>query len=164
MDSSCAIIALDRGAADILQYHRDGSRRTETAYLIDRNILQAVHNARTIDSSGLQRVRVGSGDFTCRTYQLEGQDASLKESIGVLLERQWDVHDAVAEIGAQYKLTKREEQALRGLSLGLTTQALASKMNVRQSTLRAFLRLIRIKMGVTTRAGIIAKILERMQS
>ena len=164
MDSSCAIIALDRGAADILKYHREGSASRESAYAIDRNILQVVHNAGISGSSLPQRVRVGIGEFTCRIYLLESRDLSMAEPIvGLLLERQIEERDAIHEIADEYGLTKREEQALRGLAAGLTTKALAIKMNIRPSTLRALLRLIKIKMGMTTRAGIVVKVLEKKQ-
>jgi len=77
----------------------------------------------------------------------------------LVFERHSEARDTIDEVGARYHLTAREQQALRGLSLGLGTKDLAAEMNIRPSTLLAFLRLIKIKMGVTTRSGILSKIL-----
>jgi len=166
MDSSYAIIALDQGAAAILDYHRDRSGKQEGAYPIDKNMIEAVRHAGVSDPFGLENVfLIGIGEFTCRTYLLESQDASLAQPlVGVLLERHLEARDAIDEVSTRYHLTKREQQALRGLSMGLSIKALAAKMNIKPSTLRAFLRLIKIKMGETTRAGIMVKILQKRQS
>ena len=45
--------------------------------------------------------------------------------------------------------------------MGLSTKGLAREMNISPNTVNAFLRLIMIKMGVTTRAGVVGKVLEQ---
>jgi hypothetical protein len=50
---------------------------------------------------------------------------------------------------------------LRGISLGLSSKVMADRMDISPNTVKAFLRLIMIKMGVTSRAGIVANILNR---
>jgi DNA-binding CsgD family transcriptional regulator len=161
IDSSWTIVALDRGAATILNYLRDRSEQRESGEGIDKGVLQAVHHAGLVDPSFLKQViRFGIGEFTCRTYRLETLDTSLPEPLNaVVFERHSEARDTIDEVGARYHLTAREQQALRGLSLGLGTKDLAAEMNIRPSTLLAFLRLIKIKMGVTTRSGILSKIL-----
>lgn len=113
-------------------------------------------------ATGAHALRIGASDFICCTYVLESQDASVTESLRALMfQKQWRARDAIDELGAQYHLTDREQQALRGVASGLGTRALAEQMNIRPSTLRAFLRLIKIKMGAPTRAEMMAKILQR---
>ena len=159
LDSSCAVVALDRGAGTILNCYRD--RKGHPAYAIEPNILETVQ--RLSDPTSLERVvRIGLEEFICRAYVLEGHDPSVPQTlVALLLEKHEKARDAIDEVGAQYKLTKREQQAVRGLSLGLSTKVLAARMNIKPSTLRAFLRLIKIKMGVPTSAEIMVKILER---
>jgi DNA-binding CsgD family transcriptional regulator len=161
IDSSWAIVALDRGAATILNCLRDRSEPRESGDGVEKGVLQAVHHAELLDPSFLKHViRFGIGGFTCRTYRLETVDASLPKPLNALVfERHSEARDTIDEVGARYHLTAREQQALRGLSLGLGTKDLAAEMNIRPSTLLAFLRLIKIKMGVTTRSGILSKIL-----
>jgi len=159
LDSACAIVALDPGAATILKCYR--SRKGQRAYSIEPNILETLQ--RLSDSSGREDVlRIGFEEFVCRSYALESHDTSLPQPlVALLLEKHWKARDAIDEVGVQYRLTKREQQAVRGLSLGLSTKVLAARMNIKPSTLRAFLRLIKIKMGVPTRAEIMVKILQR---
>jgi len=47
------------------------------------------------------------------------------------------------------------------LSEGLTSKEIAVKMNISPNTVKAFLRFIMLKLGVTTRSGILGKINER---
>jgi DNA-binding NarL/FixJ family response regulator len=164
--SSSAIVSLDRGAAAILNYTRRQRRNRDGISAVDKNLLEAVHRVRASDEPRLQRVfRIGVWKFTCRSYLLESHDVSgVQPLVAVLLERHVEAPDAIERIGAQYHLTTREQQALRGLSLGLSIKALAANMNIKPSTLHAFLRLIKIKMGVATRAGMMVKILEITRS
>jgi DNA-binding CsgD family transcriptional regulator len=76
------------------------------------------------------------------------------------LEKVSSVGDQVHEARVRYNLTEREEETLRGISMGLTAKEVADLMNISPNTVKAFLRLIMIKMTVTTRAGIIAKLLQ----
>jgi DNA-binding CsgD family transcriptional regulator len=44
--------------------------------------------------------------------------------------------------------------------MGLTSKGLARKMSISPNTVNAFLRLIMVKMGVTSRAGVMGKLLD----
>ncbi len=108
---------------------------------------------------------VGVRKFICRTYLLEMHDPSqVKPLVAILLEQHVDAPDAIEAISTQYELTRREQEVLRGLAAGLSNQALAAQMSIKRSTLLAFLRLIKIKMGVLNRAGIMTKILDRISN
>lgn len=63
----------------------------------------------------------------------------------------------LANIRNEYSLTTREIQTLRFLLGGLTTKEIASRMNISANTIKVYLRQIMLKMGVTTRSGIIGK-------
>src|SRR5260370_30906271 len=79
--------------------------------------------------------------------------------VSLHLERGSSANDAICEIVKKYHLTVREQEVLRGISLGLATKELAERMNISPNTVKAFLRLVMIKMGVTKRPGIVAQIL-----
>lgn len=163
--SSSALVSLDSGAAAILRHTRRLAARGRSAG-ISQSILTAVRHLRDSNASGLQSVvPVGVRKFTCRTYLLEMHDPSqVNPLVAVLLEPRVDAPDVIAAIGRQYELTRREQEVLRGLASGLSNQALAAQMSIKRSTLLAFLRLIKIKMGVINRAGIMTKILDRISS
>jgi DNA-binding NarL/FixJ family response regulator len=63
----------------------------------------------------------------------------------------------LVEIAEQYRLTKRERQAFSGICNGLTNKELAAWMQIRPSTVKAFIHMIMLKMGVTKRAEIAAR-------
>jgi len=77
------------------------------------------------------------------------------------LHRNSSAAEAIDEVAADFRLTEREKQALSGVCLGLSSKDLAKRMNISPNTVKAFLRIIMVKMGVTTRAAVVAKILER---
>jgi len=68
--------------------------------------------------------------------------------------------NAIYEAALKYNLTEREQEALKGVSMGLSNKQLAERMNISPNTVRAFLRFIMVKMGVTSRSAIVAKILQ----
>ena len=58
--------------------------------------------------------------------------------------------------------TEREQEALRGIAMGLTNKELAQRMNIAPNTVKTFLRLVMVKMGVARRTGVVAKLLEHI--
>lgn len=81
--------------------------------------------------------------------------------VALYLKRELSVVDAVYQISADYRLTDREQEALIGVTMGLTSKEVALRMKISPNTVKAFLRLIMIKMGVTTRVGIVGKLLDQ---
>ena len=56
-------------------------------------------------------------------------------------------------------LTPREQETIQLLMEGLTSKEIAERMKISPSTVKAFLRLVMVKMGVSTRSGIVGKLL-----
>lgn len=162
MDLSLKVIAADRGAAAILNYSNQPGVRSDQSPLIPKEIQELIRNRKPAELSSLKaHFRMGKSEYTCRAYVMESNDGFLTQPIVALhLEKDSSASEAIYEVAAKYHLTDREQEALRGISLGLATKELAERMNISPNTVKAFLRLIMIKMGVTTRAGIVAKILQ----
>jgi len=59
--------------------------------------------------------------------------------------------------GQQYNLTSRELQAVELLMDGLRSKEIALRMQISPNTVKAFLRLVMLKMGVSTRSGIVGR-------
>ena len=92
---------------------------------------------------------------------LDCESWPLGPSVVVLhLERDSSIGTATYEAAVKYNLTEREQEALEGISIGLSNKQLSERMNISPNTVRAFLRLIMVKMGVTSRSAIVAKILQ----
>jgi len=160
MDLSLKPIAFDSGAAAIL--HDPQERNADVPFSLPKEVLETIRNHNPNELSSVKtHFRLGKREYSCRAYLLESQLGSFTAPILALhLEHDSSYNDAMNEVVAAYHLTSREQEALRGISIGLTSKELAERMNISPNTVKAFLRLIMIKMGVTTRAGIVAKLLE----
>ncbi len=167
MDLSFNLIACDRGAASILNYPNlpavsPGSLSPISAYSIPAELLELLREHRPSESAPLKtHLRLGLCEYVCRAYVLESGGEGYAQPIMALhLERDLSASDAAYEVGTRYNLTEREMEALKGILIGLGSKEVAERMHISPNTVKAFLRLIMIKMGVTTRAGIVAKVLQ----
>lgn len=154
-DLSLRLIAVDRGAAAIL------NGRPGSAVVIPKEIQDGIRRRKPGDRSPVKVFfRLGEHEYVCRSYLVD----SPKPVFVLHVERNPSARDAVTDITAAYHLTNREREALEGIALGLSSKELAERMKISPNTVKAFLRLIMIKMGVTTRAAIVAKLLGRSVS
>ena len=101
----------------------------------------------------------GRRRYTCRTFSLysHSNDAPDHPALALILERSGRRPVDASQVAAQFHLTPREQQTLRYLTQGLTNKEIGHRMNISPNTVKAFLRLIMMKMGVSTRFGIIGK-------
>jgi len=107
--------------------------------------------ASTVFVSGRRR-------YVCRSFLLEpNSTGSSNPSIALTVERD---RSALHDLAARFQLTDREREAVEHLAEGLTSKEIAQRMRISPNTVKTFLRLVMIKMGVTTRSGVIGKIIE----
>jgi DNA-binding CsgD family transcriptional regulator len=161
LDPSLKIIGYDRAAAAILNYPNQQGAKPGTVSSLPKEILDLLRNRKVADLPPV-KIYLGGGkdEYICRAHVVEFFDGSLKPVIALHLEKDFSASDAAHELGDKYNLTEREQEALRGILMGLSSKEVADRMSISPNTVKAFLRLIMIKMGVTRRAGIVAKILE----
>jgi DNA-binding CsgD family transcriptional regulator len=81
-------------------------------------------------------------------------------SVVLLLERAPRSSVDLQQLFQMHNLTQREQETVQLLIQGLTGKEIASRMKVSPNTVKAFLRLVMIKMGVSTRSGIMGKIIQ----
>jgi DNA-binding CsgD family transcriptional regulator len=104
----------------------------------------------------------GRRRYLLRAFYLDSHGKHpLQPAYALLIERGHHVMLELAHISTQYNLTNREIETLRLLLGGLTSKEIASHMKISPNTVKVFLRQIMLKMGVTTRAGIIGKFVSR---
>ena len=157
MDTSFNIIAADWGAASILNYRNQSG----STLCLPEPILEVLRNRKPGDRLPVKtHLRMEKNPYLCRMYLLESHDEIMRQPIVALhLERDSSANDTIRELVKKHHLTAREQEVLRGISQGLSTKELAERMNISPNTVKAFLRLVMIKMGVTKRARIVAQIL-----
>jgi DNA-binding CsgD family transcriptional regulator len=160
VDLAFDLVACDRGAGAILNGSLGGVNGRAHLPTEIRDLLGAQPS--TDLASLIFHLNIGDQDYCCRTFLVEPLNGNGQQIVLALhLKRAASLSDALHEVSEEYRLTDRERQALGGIALGLTTKALAKQMNISPNTVNAFLRLIMIKMGVTTRAGVVGKVLEQ---
>ncbi|MGP8243518.1 MAG: helix-turn-helix transcriptional regulator [Bryobacteraceae bacterium] len=163
VDSSFRPIALDRRAEAILDdvdAHSGGSDGGSGLPPKIVNLLSG-RSHRELEATHL-RVSAGDHEYSCRTFVLRPRaEGAIQPMLALYLKRDLSMADAMRRVGADYHLTDRELEALIGVAMGLTSKELAARMNISPNTVKAFLRLIMIKMGVTTRAGIVGKLFDQ---
>ena len=162
LDSGFELVAIDGGAEAILREldgpggEHDGAARLQSE--VRRTMSGRCDPLLQVSPLLLA---AGKREYGCRIFTLTPRSQGGDPMIAVYVKREISVTEAVHRVGVDYHLTDREQEALIGISMGLTSKELAERMDISPNTVKAFLRLIMLKMGVATRAGIVGKLLER---
>jgi len=101
----------------------------------------------------------GRRHYQCRFFRVRlpgnGSNGSKGSSWALLLDRG---SEAIADIICdKYHLSQREGEAVRFLVEGLASKEIAARMQISPNTVKVFLRLAMMKMGVSSRSGIMSK-------
>ena len=100
----------------------------------------------------------GKRRYVCKSFQVDCAGRySVQPAFALLLERGTAASSGLAEITAQFDLTQRERETVEYLLQGLTSKEIATRMGISPNTVKAFLRLVMVKMKVSTRSGIAGK-------
>jgi DNA-binding CsgD family transcriptional regulator len=101
----------------------------------------------------------GRRKYLCRTLLLEPASTNGSgPTTAIVLERHSRRNDRLRRLCGQFRLTGREREAVLLLVEGLTTKEIAQRMGISPHTVKVFLRLIMMKVGATTRSGIVGKV------
>ncbi len=161
LDPSLKAIAFNREAEAILTYPRGRDLGAATSMRIPEAVLEKISELGSSEcGSVLTYFHAGRREYVSWACSLESHDGLPQRLIAVMLLRNSSTMELVTRVSAQYKLTDRERETLEAISLGLSSKEAAERMKISPNTVRAYLRLIMMKMGVGTRAGVLAKILE----
>ena len=102
----------------------------------------------------------GKRHYLCRAFHFgTPSTASAQGNTALVLERIVQRRLDTSAIAQQFALTPREQETTELLMLGLSSKEIASRMSISPNTVKAFLRLVMFKMGVTSRSGVVGKIL-----
>jgi DNA-binding CsgD family transcriptional regulator len=111
--------------------------------------------------SFVDRFKSAQRTYHCRpiSLRLNGSDrVPHHPALVLMLERNRNGGERLDEICTRFGLTPRERATDRLLFEGLTSKEIAERMKISPNTVKAFLRLVMVKMAVSTRSGIIGKI------
>lgn len=102
------------------------------------------------------RFMSGRRHYDCRAFTLAHRHAPSLTAL--LLERAPRKSLDIAGTAARFHLTRREQEAVDLLTLGLTSKEIAARMNISPNTVKCFMRLVMTKMAVSTRSGVVGRI------
>lgn len=167
IDASLSVIASNSEALQILAFpDRPENIRSLDIWLANKirsDLVQRQSASRVVGE-----FRSAKRTYLCRSFpvQLKGQkpaegkksSAASDGMLIVMLERKSNEVVMIAEIAARFGLTSREQETVQFLLEGLTSKEIAQRMKISPNTVKAFIRLVMVKMGVSTRSGIIGKI------
>jgi DNA-binding CsgD family transcriptional regulator len=83
--------------------------------------------------------------------------AASPPAVVLTLERKPNGALTLTTLSERFGLTQRERETVKLLLKGLTSKEIAEQMGISANTVKAFVRLVMLKMGVSTRSGIAGK-------
>lgn len=102
----------------------------------------------------------GNRRYKCRAFRLEKQMNGSSAPVALLFERSPSTDAALFQVAKEFNLTPREQRTVQLLLDGLTSKEIATRMNVSPNTVKTFLRLVMVKMGTSTRSGVLSKLFD----
>jgi DNA-binding CsgD family transcriptional regulator len=159
LNSSMTLVFFNRAAAQILTYPQNVEAHKNVGEHIAARIRSKLISA-DVQREGkiVSRYQSGKRVYVCRSFQLSAlSEREAEPSVAILLERGTQKQASLDEVSEKFRLTRREQEIIQHLLQGMTSKEIAMRMGISANTVKAFLRLIMVKMAVTTRSGIVGK-------
>ena len=167
LNSAMKPLFVNSAAVQILAY----PQKVETIEHLDEYIASKMRSNALLERSSraptlVARFQSGKRLYLCRFFRVNAVTQSdAHPSVAIILERCSERRISLYQVSVTFHLTTREQEVFQQLvEAGLTTKEIAVRMGISPNTVKAFLRLIMVKMGVNTRSGIVAKALSVQQS
>ncbi len=163
-DLNLTLIYTSSAATSILQYPaQPGAIASRT--IVQERIRSILPTDGFNTESSSQDFVSGRRRYVCRPFLVESLDHGSRPPIVALtLERRPRDPLVLAEVGRRFHLSPREIETVQHLIHGLTTKEAAQRMKISPNTVKQFVRLIMSKMNVSTRSGIIGRLVETNRS
>ena len=160
LDEAMNPLASNTEAIQILSFPSKPDRiRQLNVFLADR-IRTVIGNHQAPNGSDyVKEYQSGRRRYVCRGFRISWHSRNgTQPAVALLLERNTTSSLVLEEIAKQFDLTQRERETVELLLQGLTSKEIATRMAISPNTVKAFLRLVMVKMGVSTRSGIVGRI------
>jgi DNA-binding CsgD family transcriptional regulator len=161
LDADLNLLASNEPALQILCFPSDASRvKQPKTLLTDRIRTSLLDHQRRDGRVFVSEFQSGKRRYTCKTFRVNANNggSQLHPVFAVLLERTAAGNLNSDELSERFGLTQRECETVEYLLQGLTSKEIAARMNISPNTVKAFLRLVMVKMKVSTRSGIAGKL------
>jgi len=164
VDGSLNLVASNIEAIQILTFPSSPEKIPNLESWLTKRIRGSLLDRESSTSTPLsfvEQFKSAKRTYECRSFPLNVNGNARTPNhptLVLLLERHTNGGVKLDEIGTRFGLTPREQATVRFLFEGLTSKEIAERMKISPNTVKAFLRLVMVKMGVSTRSGIIGKI------
>jgi len=160
LDKSLGAVASNHEAFRILTYPNLPERiKRIDVFLGDKIRAGLVSRQSPHGLEFVKEFKSGRRKYFCRSFLVDTNGEGTIPVVALLLERCSSGTTAVAQIGQDFELTQREKETVELLIQGLTSKEIATRMKISPNTVKAFLRIVMVKMGVSTRSGILGKVI-----
>jgi len=159
LDTSLNLIASNPEAVQILSYPSKPDRIKQLNVFLADRIRTVLADSQSSESNGVREYQSGRRRYICRKFQIDCNGRySLQPAVAMLFERTATADLALEEICRQFDLTQRERETVELLVQGLTTKEIANRLSISPNTVKAFVRIVMVKMNVSTRSGIVGRL------
>ena len=160
MDESLNPVWFNVEAVRILGYPQNlGNSKTLRTDALGEKI-RASLSKQSLRSPFLTELSSGRRRYLCRAFSIEPQGKGNRgPGVVVLLERSPRAQITLSAMCEEFQLTRREQEALELLSVGLCTKEIGSAMQISSNTAKVYVHMVMAKMGVSSRMEVLAKIL-----
>ena len=160
LNCSLTVLSSNAEAVAILGYPDNVAKLSDSTTQLTQEIRSKLVNwPFPGESVFVTEFQSGRRRYFCRAFLVDSLPQSANQpAIAILLERGPSGLVGLAQVCEQFNFTQREREVLEYLLQGMGSKDIAKRMNVSPNTVKAFLRLIMIKMGVSSRSAIVGKI------
>jgi len=159
LDTSLNLIASNPEAVQILSYPSKPDRIKQLSVFLSDRIRSVMVDHPLTESNGVKEYQSGRRRYICRKFQIDSNGRYTPQpAIAMIFERTATPDLALEEICRQFDLTRRERETVELLVQGLTTKEIASRLAISPNTVKAFVRIVMVKMSVSTRSGIVGRL------
>jgi DNA-binding CsgD family transcriptional regulator len=160
VDASLNVVAANVHAIQILTFPVGSEKARRPNILLREKISALIPRNGERELVNVREFLSGRRIYQCRSFVLNTKGSSSPSPAHVVvLERRASNNTALSEAHEKFGLTPREQETIQLLMEGLTSKEIAERMKISPSTVKAFLRLVMVKMSVSTRSGIVGKVL-----
>jgi len=160
VDVSLNVIACNADAIRILTFPDNPERISDLkGWLTNRIRSGLVDQRSSTPARFVAEFRSAKRMHLCRVFPLVTGTANAPHPrLVLMLERKSRDQFALTEISKRFGLTPREQETALLLGEGLTSKEIATRMNISPNTVNSFVRLMMVKMNVSSRSAIIGRI------
>jgi DNA-binding CsgD family transcriptional regulator len=160
LDGGFNLIAANDPALQILSFPSGADRiKQPKVFLADRVRTTLLDHGNQDGPAFVREFKSGKRRYICKNFRVDcNGHYPVQPAFAVLLERTAAESSGLSEISEQFDLTQRERETVELLLQGLTSKEIATRMKISPNTVKAFLRLVMVKMKVSNRSGIAGKV------